>query len=461
MALSDVYVEVAAVGIQGLGRYNGASGASGASYPGATGPTGATGSGSALTVSNITGATGGATGSITNEVTGVTALRFDRDTGFLVDNLGSGEVKVSLGSAFKYIQVDGQETLVAVAEDTLKINAGSGISITTDHHGSPQSLTISATGASGAGTPGATGSRGLTGASGVAGASGTASGGVATWTVSSTYNQYDIVSFQGLLYYWNGPGSGNSGASPNIDTSYWTSTSSNGATGVQGATGRSGTGPQGASGIGATGSQGPRGFIGQQGATGPSGLQQNLFTTSTTDQTLIDILDVTEIRSVKYDMQVTSNDQYYVSEIRLLHDNSHVYLTEYGSLGTPLGDFASYYSPITNNYSSPKINTAAISKWENNTLTVYSSDEETQLALDSILETTLISLNSGAVTVTLASKMVETSPGIFQGTTVESRSPLLLVSNIAWTGTGYCELRFTPYNAITTIQYTRSIIPSA
>ena len=63
MALGDIYAEVTAVGIQGLSGT--AAGASGVTI---------------ITVSEITGASGatGASG-ITNEVVGVTALRFDKD----------------------------------------------------------------------------------------------------------------------------------------------------------------------------------------------------------------------------------------------------------------------------------------------------------------------------------------------------------------------------------------------
>ena len=130
-----------ATGTQGV---QGASGASGSQ--GVAGPIGASGIAEKIVVSNITGATGGATGSITNEFTDVTKLRFDADTGFNVSGLAPGEVKISLGSAFKTIQVPGQSDLVAIAEDTLEIIPGSGISITTNPSANPKALTITATG---------------------------------------------------------------------------------------------------------------------------------------------------------------------------------------------------------------------------------------------------------------------------------------------------------------------------
>ena len=336
MALGDIYAEVTAVGIQGLsgaGTGNGATGPQGAS--------GASGVGGSVTVSNISGATGGATGSITNQVTGVTALRFDHDTGFRVDNLGSGEVKVSLGSAFKTIKVAGQDDLVAVAEDTLEVVAGSGIAITTNAGSNPKAITISATGASGAGTPGATGATGIAGASGVGtpGASGVAG--------ASGYIGVD----------------GASGVA--------------GATGPQGA---SGIGAQGASGIrGATGTAGATGHIGASGASGiagatgaaGAGAEVITFNTTSTNEDLVDILDVTLYRSAKYEMQLTSSSDFAVTELRLLHDKANVFLTEYGSMGEALGNFATYYSPVSNDYSSPSINNGGLSYWNGTTVRVY------------------------------------------------------------------------------------------
>jgi hypothetical protein len=95
------------------------------------------GGGATLTVSET-----GNNEIITNEVTRVTAIRFDRDTGFNVENLGAGEVKVSLGSTFKTWKVDGQPDLVAVGEDTIKLVASNGIILTTDPTAEIKTLTI-------------------------------------------------------------------------------------------------------------------------------------------------------------------------------------------------------------------------------------------------------------------------------------------------------------------------------
>jgi hypothetical protein len=95
-----------------------------------------------LTVSEINTAN-----TITNEVSNVSKIRFDKDTGFNVQDLGSGEVKVSLGSTFKTWKVSGQTDLVAQGEDTVEFKAGTGIVIVTSATSTPyKSMTISATG---------------------------------------------------------------------------------------------------------------------------------------------------------------------------------------------------------------------------------------------------------------------------------------------------------------------------
>ena len=81
---------------------------------------------------------------ISNVITNVTGINFDTLTGFSVSDLGSGNVKVSLGSTFKTWKVDGQTDLIAVAEDTVRFGAANGITITTDPAGDPKSITFSA-----------------------------------------------------------------------------------------------------------------------------------------------------------------------------------------------------------------------------------------------------------------------------------------------------------------------------
>ena len=394
MALGDIYAEVTAVGIQGLSGT--AAGASGVTT---------------ITVSEITGASGatGASG-IINEVVGVTALRFDKDTGFNVTDLGDGEVKVSLGSTFKTIKVAGQDDLVAVGEDILEIVAGSGVTITTDPDANPKALTISSTGG---GTAGATG---VTGASGVAGATGAGINGASG-------------------------ANGLSGA-----------TGPQGTNGVGGATGiRGATGSAGATGVGATGIQGA------SGAAAP-GAEVITFVTSSTNEDLIDVIDVEEYRSAKYEMQLTSGTDYSATELRLLHSNENVFLTEYGALGDALGNFNTYYSPLSNDYTSPQINNGGLSLWDETTIRVYSTNNAVQQALLSAVETLSIELNS-TTDITLASKFVEVNAGIYEAETVESTGSLVLISRMVWAGTGFVELRFTPVNAVTTLKYTKALIP--
>jgi hypothetical protein len=406
MALGDIYAEVTAVGIQGL------SGT-------AAGSTGVT-----ITVSEITGASGatGASG-ITNEVVGVTALRFDKDTGFNVTDLGGGEVKVSLGSAFKTIKVDGQTDLVAVGEDILEIVAGSGIAITTDPSANPKALTISTTGATGAGTAGATGVAGASGAAGANGASGVA----------------------------GASGAGINGAS--------------GANGLEGATGPQGnngvggaTGIRGASGIrGATGITGASGIQGASGAAAP-GAEVITFVTSSTDEDLIDVIDIEEYTSAKYDVQITSGTDSSATELRLLHNNENVFLTEYGILGDALGNFNTYYSPLSNDYTSPQINNGGLSYWNGTTIRFYTTNSTVQQALLSLIETTSLQIN-GTTDITLTSRCTEINAGIYEASTIEDSGTLTYISRVVWTGTGFVELRFTPVNAVTTLKYTKALIP--
>ena len=75
-------------------------------------------------------------------VNNVSTINFDNVTGFNVSDQGSGSVKVALGSGFKTIQVDGQTDLVAVGEDTLEMEAGSGIVLTTNASANPKALNV-------------------------------------------------------------------------------------------------------------------------------------------------------------------------------------------------------------------------------------------------------------------------------------------------------------------------------
>ena len=101
------------------------------------------GGGAALTVRN----TLGANGTVSTEVTNVSGINFDFNTGMNVADQGDGNVFVSLGSSFKTIRVAGQSNVVAVGEDTLDLIAGSGIALATNPS-APKSITISTTGGS-------------------------------------------------------------------------------------------------------------------------------------------------------------------------------------------------------------------------------------------------------------------------------------------------------------------------
>ena len=273
-----------------------------------------------------------------------------------------------------------------------------------------QGLSSTTNGATGvAGASGVSGASGISGATGIAGAS----------------------------------GSGNTGASGVA-----------GASGIAGATGSAGTnGATGSAGVnGATGSAGTNGATGVVGASG-AGPATIIFTTSSTAEVVIETIDVSIYRSVKYEMQVTSGSDYAVSELRLLIDTPNVFLTEYAGLGSPLGSFASFYSPASNNYSSPNINNGGLSFWNNTDLTIYTTNANVIEALLSAPTGTVISLNSAALSATLASAFVEVNAGIYTAATTTSRSPNTLVTNIAWTGSGNIELRFTPVNSVTILKY--------
>jgi hypothetical protein len=95
----------------------------------------------AITVRSVNGRYG----AVNTHVTDVTAINFDESTGIHVTDQGSGNVFVSLGSSFKTIQVSGQNSLVALGEDTLTLVAGPGIDIYTNNT-APKTLTIASTG---------------------------------------------------------------------------------------------------------------------------------------------------------------------------------------------------------------------------------------------------------------------------------------------------------------------------
>ena len=66
----------------------------------------------------------------------------------------------------------------------------------------------------------------------------------------------------------------------------------------------------------------------------------NSVTTSTTANNVVDSFAKITYRSAKYTVQITSGTNYHVTEVLLLHDNSDVFITEYGTIfsNTSLGN---------------------------------------------------------------------------------------------------------------------------
>jgi hypothetical protein len=72
-----------------------------------------------------------------NIVSNVSTIAFDSFTGFHVDDMGEGNVKISLGSTFSTWNVVGQGDLNAVGDDIIRINGANGIVITTNPSDTP------------------------------------------------------------------------------------------------------------------------------------------------------------------------------------------------------------------------------------------------------------------------------------------------------------------------------------
>lgn len=74
----------------------------------------------------------------------ISTISFDNDSGFNVTNTSTtGEVKISLGSHWKTIQIDGTDKLTPSGEESLNLVNGTGINIEGDSTASTQSLTFS------------------------------------------------------------------------------------------------------------------------------------------------------------------------------------------------------------------------------------------------------------------------------------------------------------------------------
>ena len=236
------------------------------------------GGGSALTVSEINAAN-----SITNSVSNVTAIRFDKDTGFNVTDLGSGEIKVSLGSAFKTIKVAGQSDIIAVGEDTLNIDAGTGITLTTSPS-APKTLTIN-------------------------GFSGNYSDLVSAPTFK-TINGNSIVGSGDITI------TGGTGASALVDlTDVSVPSPTDGYALVYNSSLSKWT---------------------AQDVT--SGLYTNTATTTTLDPSqVVDSFAKTQYRTVKYMVQATSAAEVHSVEVTVMHTDINVFITEYNTMYSGAG----------------------------------------------------------------------------------------------------------------------------
>jgi len=327
--------------------------------------------------------------------------------------------------------------------------------------------TTTAEGASGAtGVQGASGSTGIAGASGIQGINGASGATGPQGDVGATGPQ-GIDGASGA----SGP-QGDVGATgtQGIDGA----TGHQGASGVQGASGSTGltgatgangaTGPQGIQGAsGATGHQGASGSTGLVGATG-AGLEPIAsYTTSTTNAIVVDTLDVSLVRSAKYEVQLSTSSLYQASELRLIVDLPNVFLTQYAMIGDALGTFSTHYSALSNNYTDGDLSTDdGTTYWSGTTLRVYTANEELKQALlDMELTTnmTITTINDGGPHVTHNNTyFTEIADGIYECTLHTSKTPTLLVSGISWTGTGLIQLKFTPVNAVTNVKYRRSTI---
>jgi hypothetical protein len=77
---------------------------------------------------------------LSNNISSVTTLSFDIESGFDVTDQGNGVARVAMNSTFKYWEVDGQPGLTATGLDTVNFLTGSGISITANGSNTPQSI---------------------------------------------------------------------------------------------------------------------------------------------------------------------------------------------------------------------------------------------------------------------------------------------------------------------------------
>ena len=79
-----------------------------------------------------------------------------------------------------------------------------------------------------------------------------------------------------------------------------------------------------------------------------SNITVSSLTTTSTSQVSLDVFSKTTFRSVKYQIQVTSNNSYNTSELIVVHDGTDTYNTEYGIIRTG-NSLASFTSDISGN----------------------------------------------------------------------------------------------------------------
>ena len=134
-----------ATGSAGAAGAKGDTGAAGAKgdqgiqgIKGDKGDTGATGSSPIVTIKNLDNSA---------SVSNVQTIKLDQSTGIsITDDTIPNEVTIGLGSSFKTWEVQGQDSLVASGEDTIKFIAGTNVTLTADKNSNPKSITINSSG---------------------------------------------------------------------------------------------------------------------------------------------------------------------------------------------------------------------------------------------------------------------------------------------------------------------------
>lgn len=82
---------------------------------------------------------------------------------------------------------------------------------------------------------------------------------------------------------------------------------------------------------------------------GLSSLTSVEYVTSSTSQISVDFFQASEFRSAKYYVQLTSGTDYHVIELRILHDNTTVYMIQYGEMYTN-GSLGTFDAEITGGF---------------------------------------------------------------------------------------------------------------